>query len=169
MYLPYCAQQVYDRDRDGFLLSLFVPEPHRAPLHALLALNTELLHVRQQVTEEMIGHIRYAWWYEKLEALYDGQATPGHPVLEALQPLVQQGLLPRPEMLALAETYRAHFPELPHDAQARLSALSLRLVHNLCPEAEIRWLKARETIGKHRLKHPAGKTGRLALKLLFIK
>lgn len=169
MNLPYCAQLLYDRDRDRFLHSLFVAESQRGALHALFALNVELMHVRQQVREEMIGHIRYAWWYERIEELYEGQGGQGHPVLEALQPLVIAGQLPKAELLALVESYRTHFPEGPHDADKRLHRLSLRLVHNLCPEAEKRWEKAYGTIRKHRQRFPQGKTGRLSFKLLLLK
>lgn len=169
MNLPYCAKLVYDHDRDRFLHSLFVPERQRAALHALLALNVELMQVRQHISEEMIGHIRYAWWYEKTEALFDGQATHGHPVFEALAPLIAQNLLPKPQTMALVETYRAHFPDAPHDAGERLHQLGLHLLKHVSPEAENRWLKAHHAIQAHRQRHPHGKNAKLAFKLLFLK
>jgi hypothetical protein len=167
MNLPYCALQVYEADRERFMLGLFVPEAQRPSLFALYALNVELMRVRSNVSEEMIGHIRYAWWYEKLEALYEGQQLPGHPVLEELSPLIAAGYLPKPQLLALAETYRAHFPEAPHDALARLDALSLTLLRHICPQAEEAWAKANNIIRRHYERYGIGRRGWLAGRLLL--
>ena len=64
----YCADLVRRLDYDRFLMSLFVPQTERPALLAVCALNAELAQVRSLVSEEMIGHIRLAWWQEALEA-----------------------------------------------------------------------------------------------------
>src|SRR5579864_8087467 len=106
--LSYCAQEVYRHDRDRFLLSLFVPTVRRETLLALYALNVELARVHAAISEEMIGHIRYAWWQEALEALYAGGRISGHPVLEALAPAIHGGHIPSEALMPLVESYRAH-------------------------------------------------------------
>jgi hypothetical protein len=169
MKLSYCAQQLYEIDRDRFFQSLFVPEAQRHFLHVLGALNCELIRIHSNVTEEMIGHIRYAWWQEKIEALYEGQSIPGHPVLEALQPMVTQSQLPKAPVLALIETYRAHYPEAPHDMDIRVDTLSEILINTHCPQALARWKKAGDIIVHHRLRYKMGYHGLLAIKLLLFK
>lgn len=167
MKLSYCAQQVYESDRDSFFQSLFIPEEKRDFFHVILALNTELIRIHNNVSEEMIGHIRYAWWYEKIEALYEGNVTQGHPVLEALKPMIDQKLLPKPQLLALVETYRAHYPQMPHDLDVRLNTLCVQLIKQLCPEAKNGWEKAEQIITRHRARHPQGFNGLLSFKLLI--
>ncbi len=167
MKLSYCALQVYESDRDRFLQSLFVPELQRESLLAIYALNVELRRIHNNVSEEMIGHIRYAWWYEKLEAMFEGKTIPGHPVMEALEPLIEEGALPKPELLALVETYRAHYPELPHDADMRLKGLSLILLRKICPQAERAWLTADDIVTRHRERYEQGRNTWLAARLLL--
>ena len=169
MKLSPCAQQVYESDRDRFLQSLFVPEPARGELLSLASLDVELRRIHKNVSEEMIGHIRYAWWYEKIEALYEGKQTPGHPVLEALAPLISAGHLPKPALLAFVETYRAHFPELPHDSDARLDHLLELLVEAFSPQSKARWDRAGQLIISHRARHALKWNSWLSLKLMFLK
>ncbi len=72
-HLSYCGHEVRKHDRDRFLTSLFVPPRRAQALLAVYALNTELAHIRDAVSEEeTIGHIRLAWWQEAIEALYVG-------------------------------------------------------------------------------------------------
>ncbi len=52
----------------------------------------------------MIGQIRLAWWQERIEDLYEGHVTPGHPVLTALQPVTAH--VPKDMLIALVESYR---------------------------------------------------------------
>jgi phytoene/squalene synthetase len=167
--LSPCAQQAYESDRDRFLQSLFVPEPARSELLTLVALDVELRRIHKNVSEEMIGHIRYAWWYEKIEALYESKQTPGHPVLEALAPLISLGYLPQPALLAFIETYRAHFPELPHDSDARLDHLLEQLVEAISPQSKPRWDRAGQLIIRHRTRHGLKRNSWLSIKLMFLK
>jgi hypothetical protein len=163
--LSYSAHEVYTHDRDRFCLSLFVPASQRESLLAVYALNVELLKIRGTVKEEMIGHIRYAWWQEAVEGLYAGERRQGQPVLEALAPLV--ALLPKEMLMPLLEQYREHFPELPSDADRILEDISLVMIRTLCPQAEIPWHRANAIIVKHRHTHGNKWRSWLVLKLLL--
>jgi hypothetical protein len=164
MVLSHNAQRVQSHDRDRFLASLFVPMPAREALLALAALNVELAQVRRATQEEMIGHIRYAWWQEAVEGLYAGKAPLGHPVLEAMLPVT--AYLPRAEVLTLVESYRATYPALPLDMEGIMDRLSLELLRNLSiPDQG--WRRASSLIKKHRLRYRKGWNGWLILKLLM--
>jgi len=60
-----------------------VPEPARAAVHALWALDEALGRVLATGREPMISRIRLAWWREALERL-DREPPPKEPVLEGL-------------------------------------------------------------------------------------
>jgi len=165
--LSHCAQEVYAHDRDRFLLSLFVPAREREALLALYALNVELARIHDKISEEMIGHVRYAWWQEALEALYEGQPARGQPVLEALVPVIAAGYLPREMLMPLVEKYREHFPELPPEIDSMMEQISLHLLHSLCPGAEPHWRRAQGIITKHRGRYGQCRNGWMSFKLLI--
>ncbi|MDE3060315.1 MAG: squalene/phytoene synthase family protein [Pseudomonadota bacterium] len=162
--LSYCAELVLKEDHDGFLAALFVPAPEREALLALAALNVELAHVREAVHEEMIGHIRYAWWQETIEAMYRGQPRQGQPVLEALMPLVTSGQLPQDALMALVTRYRDAFPDAPQGVDTVMEELLAAL---LMPKAAANWRRARGKIVCHRQRYGKGWNGWLAIKLLI--
>lgn len=128
-------------DYAHYLQCAFAPE-----LYPLFALNCELIHVHHSVSEEMLGHIRYAWWAETVAA-FDKK----HPVIEAL---AASGI-PQDKLLALVNTYREAYPEMPANVEPLLDdAISL--------SDKTRWNKAANIIKTHT-------GGRLTLlaKLLF--
>lgn len=165
--LSYCGQEVHTHDYDRFLLSLFVPQASREPLLALYALNAELAHVRAMVSEEMIGHIRYAWWVESLEKLASGTQPRGHPLLETLAQEVASGRVPLSLLMPLAEHYRDHFPGAPPQADDIVEQSGLTLIRSLCPQSERPWMKAQGIISRHRLLHSGRRNGWLSVKLLL--
>jgi len=165
--LSYCGQEVRRHDRDRFLLSLFVPAGPREDLLAVYALNVELAHIRRAVREEMLGHIRHAWWEEAVEALYVGAPPREQPVLQALAPLIKEGHLPHDALFPLVEEYRRHFPAPPPDIDVRLEALSVMLLQRICPDALPDWRRANDIITKHRARYGARWNGWLAFKLLL--
>ncbi len=162
------AQQLREHNKDRFLQTLYVPPTARAGLSALYALEMELSHVHDAVREEMIGHIRYAWWQEAIEGLYAGKPARGHPVLEGLKPLVQSGVLPQAEVMALVAAFRESFPDMPGNAAALTDSAAHVLLAQLAPTCIDKWKKASTIIARHRQKHPRGAYGRLALRLLLV-
>lgn len=69
-------------DRDRWAAALFMGEPARGHVMALLALNYELGRVAEIASEPMVGEIRLAWWREALEGVAEGRVRQ-HSILEA--------------------------------------------------------------------------------------
>lgn len=112
------------QDRDRFLSTLFAPDEKRPHLGALYAFNAEICRVRDAVTEPQLGLIRLQWWRDTVEGIYQGQATPGHPVAEALAGAIAEGGLPQQALLDLVT---AHEFDLYHDRMPDLTALEAYL------------------------------------------
>jgi hypothetical protein len=148
--LSYPAQIARERSPDSFLASLFVPSASREALLALYALDGELANVRSVAHEEMIAFIRFAWWRESLEAIGSGQPPREHPVLQALEPLIRSKHLPLDSLLALTDSYRDQFPELPPERGLALNAIAHKLLRHICPQCLPGWEEARAIIESHR-------------------
>lgn len=124
--LSYCKDMVRGHDYARYLQCAFAPQTY-----AYYALEAELAHIHQHVSEEMIGHIRYAWWQESMDALREGKPRQ-HPVLLAL---AESGIA-NEVLVKLVESYREAWPELPEYP----------------PELEVndaRWRRAGDIIAKH--------------------
>lgn len=162
--LSYCADLVKRHRCDDFLLCLFVPAAAREAMLALYGLNAELAQVREKTSEELIGQVRLAWLQEAVEAMYAGNPPREQPVLKALAPIISH--LPCASLMALMESYRAHFPETP-DVEAAMDELALALLRGISPLSEPGWRKAGDIIAKHRWRHGQGRNGWLNVKLLI--
>lgn len=88
-----------------FAAAMAAPEPGRAALLALYALNLELARAPWASTEPMVAEMRLQWWIDALEALVRTGRAPAHEIGPALAQLVADGLDLSP-MLALAEARR---------------------------------------------------------------
>ena len=143
--------------------ALFVPEEQRETVLAVYALVVELEKIPAEVSEEMIGHIKYAWWQEALEGVVAGQGGRGHPVLEALAPKVAAGEVPASLLASLVEAYRSNYPEALPDSDVLLTTLTLPLISK--PET---WKKAHRMIATHRKRHGRKQQMWLTFKLLFV-
>jgi phytoene/squalene synthetase len=103
--LDYCKNLIKAQDYVRFLQCAFAP--HAYSYYALMA---ELAHIHDHVSEEMIGHIRYAWWQESIVAIGEGKPRQ-HPVLLMLaESNIDNALL-----IQLVESYREAWPELPQN------------------------------------------------------
>lgn len=156
--ISYCSGLVKASDYDRFLQGLFVPAAQREVLWALLALNIELAHIHHKITEPMIGHIRFAWWRENIEALYRGEAPRQHPVIEALASVIPD--MPQERLMKLIESYQIAFPQVP-DTQ-----IMDDIIAGYLPSVE-GWRRAGGIIARHRQRFGAGKNGWLYIKLLL--
>lgn len=65
-------------DPDRFFASLFIPEPARLQVHAVLAFSAEIARVRDVVSSPLPGEIRLQWWRDLLSdlKLADAGAPP---------------------------------------------------------------------------------------------
>lgn len=124
--LDYCKNLLKTQDYARYLQCAFAP--HTLPYYAL---DAELRHIHDHVSEEMIGHIRYAWWQESIVAIAEGKKRE-HPVLRALEESKLDPLL----LIALVECYREAWPQMPqHPPELAVS--------------DRRWQKAGRIISAH--------------------
>lgn len=162
--LDYCSRLVREHRPYTYYASLYIPAVSRDAVHALVALDIEFFHIRDVAREELIAHMRYAWWQEALEQTYVGSPPAGHPVLEAWQ---QSGFgLPLTSVLELLGHYRAHYPAIPSDASIILDGYVNQMLTPQ-PQALAGWKKAHSIIGLHRGQYGDARRGWLCVKLLW--
>ncbi|NEX95059.1 squalene/phytoene synthase family protein, partial [Caulobacter sp. 17J65-9] len=91
-------------DPDRWLATRFIDDPDkRADVLALYALNDELARIPSAVTQPMLGEIRFAWWREAIEDVFEGRMPRAHPVTLALSTAIKRRGLPRPLLEALVD------------------------------------------------------------------
>lgn len=167
---------------DWFLSAMFLPVGVRNSVLAIYALDIELEHVHHMVKEEMMGHIRYAWWQERIEALRTAPVIQGHPLLQALA----ASDVPVESLLPIVTDYRESFPEYPSDSEqivmnavrnyvdnchTELVEVSLQNKEKTSRQArgdKNKWNKATAIITSHRNKYSRKYNNWLLIKLLFI-
>lgn len=111
--------QVRAADLDRWLSSRLVSDAaRRADLIALYAFEAELLAIPTRVTQPLLAEMRYTWWAEQIEAAFAGSARIGHPVLEALTPVIARHGLDRAAFDALIEAHVGRVHDQPHDLDA---------------------------------------------------
>lgn len=151
--LNHCAQQARGAARLHYLCAISLSPHQRGQALAAIALETELRSIALKAAEEMIGHIRFAWWRETLEGLAAGQARPGHPVLELLQ--VYAKAEDYAALLSLVDAVEESYPAVQPQPVAYLDTVLSQITPAITPA-----LKAMQ-----RHPHPVG----LALKLLWLR
>lgn len=105
MSADYCHDLVRQGDKDRYLAALLAPDRKRPQLLALYAFNIEIARIRETVSEATLGEIRLTWWADAIEGLYAGQGQ-GHPVIEALAPVIAEAGLPKGALLNMIEARR---------------------------------------------------------------
>lgn len=168
--------------RDWFLAAMFLPLGIRNSVLAIHALDVELEHVHHVVKEEMIGHIRYAWWQENIEALGNPAKSHNHPLLQALA----AENIPMELLLPIVTAYREAFPQYPtgideivmnavrnyiDSCHTELVEVYLQNSDKTSRHARVdknKWDKATAIISNHRKKYAMKYNNWLLIKLLFI-
>lgn len=158
----YYTSLVRNQRRDWFLGAMFLSPSVREAVIAIYALDIELEHVHHVVKEEMMGHIRYAWWFEKLEALSDTMVVQEHPLLQA----IASSNIPKELLISIVSAYRDNFPELPPAISETVQSVVEKHLINISQSRK--WKKASAIIAKHRKKHGSQRSNLLLLKLLFV-
>lgn len=156
---------VRSQRRNEFLAAMFVPEPVRQGLFALYALDIELEHISHLVKEEMIGHIRYAWWAETIEGLANNPINANKH--EVLQALTQAGWT-ADLLLPIVAEYRDNFPEAPKNISGVLQNSAKQFIQKHAPQALQKWQKATDKITAHQQKYAGRYYSWLLFKLLFV-
>ncbi|MDH3742118.1 MAG: squalene/phytoene synthase family protein [Hyphomicrobiales bacterium] len=102
----YCLQLVRQTDHDRYLATLLAPEPARDQLSPLYAFDAEIARIRGLVTEASLGEIRYQWWLDAIDAIYEERSAEPHPVLIGLEPVIKAAELPKLAFINLIEARR---------------------------------------------------------------
>lgn len=111
--------QVRAADPDRWLSSRFVGDAQaRADLIALYAFEAELNAIHARVSQPMLAEMRFVWWREQMDGVFEGAPRKGHPVLEALADIVARRGLARAPFDALIEAQIGRAHREPHDLQA---------------------------------------------------
>ncbi len=100
--MRYCLDQARNFDRDRLLTILFVPKSVQQYWLTLICLNIELEGVAESVTEPVLGHVRFQWWYDRISDLKgDISQDYQHPLLNNLNYMIAQTSLTCEDLLPL--------------------------------------------------------------------
>ncbi len=151
--------------RDQFLAAMFLPPDMRENVIAIYAFDIELEHVHHVVKEEMMGHIRYAWWQEAVEQLINEGRAREQPLLQALAKLT----VPLDFLLPIIAAYRENYPNSPVGIEKIVQeAIENSMAAYPAHKGIKKWRKATGVIDKHRSKYGMKYNNRLLAKLLFV-
>jgi phytoene synthase len=99
----YCRDQVERYDRDRYIVTLAAPEALRPALWAVYAFAHEIAKTREVTRDATAGHVRLAWWRERLVDFYAGAPMPAHDVARALGHAITNYALDRTAFDALLD------------------------------------------------------------------
>lgn len=98
-------------DEDRWISSRFAPASQRRALISLYALAYELVRVREVVTEEGLGLIRFQWWREAISEIGEGRPARSHDVCLAIADEIAAGRLKAGALQKLVDGYQTAFVE----------------------------------------------------------
>ncbi|MEI2804781.1 squalene/phytoene synthase family protein [Albidovulum sp.] len=122
MSVADCARLVEEGDPDRFAATMAAPAAVRGLLWPLYALNLEIVRAPWAAREPVLAEMRLQWWIDTLRALADGHERPGHPVTEALAPLLSRDAGLGALLVALAEARRWDCWSEPFEDRGRFDA-----------------------------------------------
>ncbi len=106
MNLAACAELVEKGDPERFAAAMAAPPSAREKLWPLYAANLEIARAPWASQEPLVAEMRLQWWIDTLGDLAKGQVRRGHPVTEALAPMLAADPETARLMRALAEARR---------------------------------------------------------------
>ena len=104
MSLDYCIQQVREYDYESYVTILFMPRKQQPALWVVHAFRVELMRVKSLIREPMMGLIRFQWWRDSIEKLYDNDVLR-HEVLTSLADIIPAHAIAKADLLALIDSY----------------------------------------------------------------
>ncbi|MBK9028845.1 MAG: presqualene diphosphate synthase HpnD [Propionivibrio sp.] len=97
----YCQQKAAQSGSSFYYSFLFLPGKQRRAITALYAFCREVDDVVDECHDPQIAATKLAWWRLELDRLYTGQ--PGHPVTQALLPVLAEFNLPQEQLLEIID------------------------------------------------------------------
>ena len=83
-------------DYEHYAVSLFYPERARSNYLAVRAYNAEISTIRDMVHgNQLTGRMRFQFWRDALESIYEGKPVPQQPTVIALADACRGGLIGR--------------------------------------------------------------------------
>ncbi|GAA6007462.1 hypothetical protein JCM11491_004171 [Sporobolomyces phaffii] len=95
-------------DPEAIYASYFYPSHLRPAYLALKAFNVELAGLQDQVSNQIVGKMRYQWWKDAIKGVYDNKPLP-HPLTTLLASLPQRTALSQYHFNRLIGAREAHF------------------------------------------------------------
>ncbi len=92
--LSFCGLQVKNNDYYRYFCCLFAPEMLRTRLFALYAFNNEIAKIKEVTTQPMNAFIRFTWWREALDEIYNNKNIRNHEIVKALAQAIKETSLP---------------------------------------------------------------------------
>jgi phytoene synthase len=84
-------KQIQNSDYDRYISLIFSPKDKREDLEILALFNLEMSRVKNKVSEPMLGLIRFQWWREAIDEIFDFSKTPrNHELVNLLRNLVEK-------------------------------------------------------------------------------
>ncbi|MBT6108715.1 MAG: squalene/phytoene synthase family protein [Rhodospirillales bacterium] len=68
--MTLCAEHVYSFDKDRYLVTMAAPSVARHKLMTLYAFNVEVAQICDNVSESILGDIRFQWWRDQIASAY---------------------------------------------------------------------------------------------------
>ena len=98
-------KQIQNSDYDRYISLIFSPKQKREDLEVLALFNLEMSRVKNKVSEPMLGLIRFQWWREAIDEIFDFSKTPrNHELVNLLRNLVEKyALLSKEEFIKLID------------------------------------------------------------------
>ena len=97
----YCQQKAASSGSSFYYSFMFLPPNRRRAITALYAYCREVDDVVDECQDPQIAATKLAWWRTELDRLYAGQ--PGHPVTQALLPVLSEFNLPQEQLLEIID------------------------------------------------------------------
>ena len=97
----YCQHKAAQSGSSFYYSFLFLPIRQRRANNALYAFCREVDDVVDECHDPQIAATKLAWWRLELDRLYTGQ--PGHPVTQALLPVLAEFNLPQEQLLEIID------------------------------------------------------------------
>ncbi|GAA5982522.1 hypothetical protein JCM5350_006101 [Sporobolomyces pararoseus] len=95
-------------DPEAIYASHFYPSHLRPAYLALKAFNVELAGLQDQVSNQLVGRMRYQWWKDAIKGVYENKPLP-HPLTTLLASLPQRNSLSQYHFNRLINAREAHF------------------------------------------------------------
>jgi len=112
--MAHCMDLVQASDPAQFAVIRSLPHKHRAPLFALRAFHIELRNVFESMSggEPVAQAMRYQWWRDTIEGVYDGETSP-QPIVQVLDPLILEYDLTRVMFLRMISAWESNVDRQP--------------------------------------------------------